>query len=163
MTWKHRHDDGIMYSHPDDSICPEDRGEFGMPTIGGGHVRSIRDSKDLVDWSVVIEPSGMQVGFSDGKGYTVPANTADAKYIMEVLPEIIQRFLVKNTQYARAQTGHDLGIKGIIPDINRKGSALITRFWDRDGLPMEGEDDSEELIDDMIGHLLLMRAKLRTR
>lgn len=156
-----------------------DRGEFGMPGVGmAGTVVSEWPLKppptDIMiptldstrseqhNWRVILTNDGLEAEF-DGpggtkSGYTTDATTPDARYIMEILPEIISHFLHKNTQYARAQTGHDLGIKGIIPDINRKSAAIITGVWDAPALLV---DDLEEVIDDLIGHLLLMRAKMR--
>lgn len=128
--------------------CSEYRGDFGMPTLGGDMFKAI------------LYPDHLGMDFGD-EGYTVEAETDDAKYVLNILPDIIERFLKKNSQYARAQTGHDLGVKGIIPDVNRKTSALISRFWDSDGIPRDGEDSTEELIGDLMGHLLLMLAKMR--
>jgi hypothetical protein len=160
-----------------DPSCPRhsgDRGEFGMPTIGGWRVSRLGDGltdERHLTWRYIDEPepnnlivshNGINVAFGDSQGYEVPATTDDARYIMDILPDLLKHFLTKNTQYARAQTGHDLGLKGIVPDINRKTSALITRIWDRQALePYEGEDSTEELIEDLIGHLLLMLAKMR--
>lgn len=149
-----------------------DRGEFGFPAIGKdgdmfapGKLHDISGPKiEFIDMITNIDSDGIHVSFntmSGVQGYDVPATTDDAQYIMQILPDVLKQFLTKNTQYARAQA-HDLGVKGTIPDINRKTSALITRFWDRDGLPMEGEDSNEELIGDLIGHLLLALAKMRS-
>lgn len=92
--------------------------------------------------------------------FNVTPTTDDAVYIVnEVLPALLDRFLKKNTKYARAQV-HDLGIKGIVPDINRKSSVIIDRIWHGAGVI---DEDTEEVIDDLIGHLLLMRAKMRSR
>lgn len=89
------------------------------------------------------------------------AVTEEAHLIVNtILPRLVEKFLRKNAQYARAQTGHDLGIKGIIPDINRKTAALITAVWD--GGPIEGGDVDEafDIAEDLVGHLLLMLAKM---
>jgi hypothetical protein len=157
-----------------------ERGGLGMPTIGGGigtmldpydtddkgpgeNVRQIHggDITKPVDMRVTLTADGMEVAFDDGKGYAVPAVTDDARYIMSILPDLLKTFLIKNAQYRDAQQ-HDLGIKGIIPDINRKSSAIITRVWhannERDG---EIQDSTQELAGDLIGHLLLMLAKMR--
>lgn len=90
-------------------------------------------------------------------GHGAEAVTNEARYILGQLPEIIIKFLESNAKYARAQTGHDLGAEGVIPDINRKTAALISRVWDGEDA---GRDSDEELVDDLIGHLLLIRAKL---
>jgi hypothetical protein len=151
-----------------------DRGEFGMPGVGmaGTVVSEFPERLGPVtlptlasvgaqhNWRVILTHGGVEAEFDgpDGtKGYKQEATTPDAQYVMEIVPEILGHFLAKNTQYARAQSGHDLGIKGIIPDINRKTSALITGVWD-DGMIV---DEVEDIVDDLIGHLLLMRAKMR--
>jgi hypothetical protein len=143
--------------YPDKPQLAVERGDFGMPTIGGGRVLNIQNG--VPDFTVTLRADGMDVDFSEGKGYRVPATTPEAWLIMQLVPEILGEFLNKNTQYARAQSGHDLGPKGIIPDINRKTSALISRIWD-DHVVQAGQDPTEEIIDDLIGHLLLMRAKI---
>ena len=110
-----------------------DRGEFGMPNIGVGRIFEV--------------PPKVRAG----------SMTPEAKVASDLFPDIMRKFLENNAKYARAQTGHDLGIKGIIPDINRKTSALITRIWDD---VEAGRDSTAELADDLIGHLLLLRAKM---
>jgi hypothetical protein len=54
---------------------------------------------------------------------------------------------------------HDLGPKGIMPDINRKTGVLIGRLWYGNPESEVGEP-TDEIIDDLIGHLLLLKAKL---
>lgn len=85
--------------------------------------------------------------------------TPEGRRIGLALPAILNRFFRKNTGYARAQTGHDLGAKGIMPDINRKTSALLGRIWYGDQTTAL-QEDTLEVIDDLIGHLLLLRDKL---
>lgn len=82
--------------------------------------------------------------------------TDDAKYIMSILPGIIDTFLEKNRKYAEVERGYDLGAGGIIPDLNRKLGILVARMWY--GAEEVGEP-TDEVIGDMIGHLLLMLAK----
>ncbi len=92
-------------------------------------------------------------------GLTVPQvpTTPEGKRIANMVPQVMGRFFKNNTKYARAQSGHDLGAKGVIPDINRKTSVMIDRIW------YESEVVGEptiEVIDDLIGHLYLIRDKL---
>lgn len=137
---------------------PSERGGLGMPTLG---IAPGRLFETPVTYAMVITENGIGVNYGE-QGFNAEAETPEARYILlKVLPRLLQRFLRKNEQYARAQTGHDLGIKGIIPDINRKSAAIITRVWDRDNAdPDILQDDVEELCDDLIGHLLLLKAKL---
>lgn len=152
----------------------EGRGEFGMPTIGGelrvgpDVIFQMPDKSepdpgdgkiDMPDFKMTVTEDGISVDYGDN-GYATNAQTDDARYILaKVLPGLLSKFLNKNSKYALAQSGHDLGLKGIVPDINRKTSVLINRLWHGGGMVGEG---TEEVIDDLIGHLLLMRAKLRT-
>lgn len=161
-----------------------DRGEFGMPTLGstgaGFDVTHAPDDDGYppadvtgVPWNVAParvfpapeEPFKMTVtrnaiDVNYGRsGYMTQAETDDARYILDtVLPGLLSRFLTKNSKYALAQD-IDLGVKGIVPDINRKASVIINRLWHGNGMV---DEDTEEVIDDLIGHLLLMRAKMRT-
>lgn len=109
---------------------------------------------------VHLDHNGMSLTWpGHSEGMIVQATTDDARYILTVaIPEMLERFLEKNTKYARAQV-HDLGVKGIVPDVNRKTSVIIDRLWH--GAHVVGEG-TEEVIDDLIGHLLLMRAKMRS-
>jgi hypothetical protein len=140
----------------------EDRGGFGMPTIGtsmrvecpeggfGDHALLMRIAQDFI-----LAPD------REGNYRRTDAVTDDARYILAILPDILEKFLMKNAQYARAQTGHDLGIKGIIPDINRKSAAIIERVWGDHDAPAPSQDSTQELLEDLIGHCLLMLAKMR--
>lgn len=85
--------------------------------------------------------------------------TEDAQYVLNVLPDIIAQFLVKNVKYAEVEKGYDLGAAGVIPDLNRKLGILVARLWKE--APTSGEE-TDEVIGDMIGHLLLMLAKMRS-
>lgn len=97
------------------------------------------------------------VSWTDGyEGWDIDAETDDARYITEQLPWILKLFLEKNIKYAKVEQGYDLGAAGIIPDLNRKLGILVARIWD--GAPEVGEP-TDEVIMDMIGHLLLMLAK----
>jgi hypothetical protein len=148
--------------HPGD-----DRGA-GMPTLGKG-------ARDLLDgnqtWkarmgrvhevtlrpTLVINSDGITVDYGE-QGYTVPAVTEDARYTLTILPDILTQFLEKNAKYRSVQEGYDLGDQGIIPDLNRKLGILVDRIWH--GNQSLGES-TDEVIGDLIGHLLLMLAKRR--
>lgn len=88
----------------------------------------------------------------------VEAASEDAKFVLAILPDIIEQFLDKNRKYAAVQDGYALGSAGIIPDLNRKLGILVDRLWS--GNPTVGED-TDEVIGDLIGHLLLMLAKMK--
>lgn len=92
--------------------------------------------------------------------YTLPhPSTRDAWWIVtEAMPALLSKFLEKNRKYAEVEEGYALGDKGIIPDLNRKLGILVDRIWLNN--PSVGED-TDEVIDDMIGHLLLLKAKRR--
>ena len=92
--------------------------------------------------------------------YAVPQPASeDARYILDkVLPEMLESFLTKNRKYVSVEEGYDLGEAGIIPDLNRKLGILVDRLWYKN--PSVGED-TDEVITDLIGHLLLMQAKRR--
>jgi hypothetical protein len=151
-------------SHEDRRVDLDDcdkaeRGEFGMPTLGVHDMPKfdllMERAADTSPWSFTVGCGGVSYE-CDGKGWAMDAVTHEARVVLELLPAIMQDFLESNEKYARAQTGHDLGAKGVIPDINRKTSALITRIWD--GVEA-GRDETDELIGDLIGHLLLLLAK----
>lgn len=132
-------------------------------TSGPGRVFQMHDGARIepIIVTTTITSEGISVQMGD-KGYDVPAVTEDAVYVMNILPDLLKNFLLKNAQYARAQTGHDLGIKGVIPDINRKSAAIITRVWDADNAwDGQATDSTQELAGDLIGHLLLLLAKMR--
>lgn len=97
------------------------------------------------------------VHLSDGKG--IGPATEDAQYVLKVLPDIMAQFLTKNVKYAEVEKGYELGAAGVIPDLNRKLGILVARLWKE--APTSGEE-TDEVIGDMIGHLLLMLAKMRS-
>lgn len=150
-----------------------DRGSFGMPTLGfgPGHVVTLPDDEASYQWpdnnprvvpyqpaKVVLQAGTMLVEYGQ-KGYTMEAHTPEAEMIINVLvEEFLKLFLNKNLKYQAVQNGYDLGDKGIIPDLNRKLGILVDRLWN-DSLTV-GED-TDEVINDMIGHLFLMLAKRR--
>lgn len=83
--------------------------------------------------------------------------TAEAiDIVVHVLPDVLNRFLTKNKDYERAAEA-DLGPKAHFVGINRKYAKLRKGLWDEE--PLEHED-VVEIIDDMIGHLLLARLGL---
>lgn len=144
----------------DDALLGEEcRMDHVMPLINVGYEPEDTFNRDR-GLRVTITEDGMDFTWQGREeGNHIPAATDDAKYLLaEVIPDLLERFLQKNAKYARAQV-HDLGIKGIVPDINRKSSVIIDRVWH--GAHTIGED-TEEVIDDLIGHLLLMRAKMRS-
>ena len=146
----------------------DDRGEFGYPGVGSSaSIRfaplppldeDYRSSDMYRAGQRLIDAHSINSG-DDSDGSETP-NTAEARRIERMVPEVMRRFYRKNTKYAKVQTGHDLGAKGIIPDINRKTGVLVDRLWD--GSP-EVDEDTIEVIDDLIGHLFLLREKLVTK
>jgi hypothetical protein len=84
------------------------------------------------------------------------ATEEQIKIVREVLPELLNRFLLKNKDYRYAADA-DLGPRAHFVGINRKMGKLRLGLWD--GEPLEGEQLSE-LIDDLVGHLLLARLGL---
>lgn len=171
-------------------MSESERGEFGMPMIGSPFIDPMKEKdagafdvpleydapdfdgeSDLASWERLagrvpnmpnymlrVTEDGIMVDYGE-QGYNVDAVTPEAKYILaKVLPTMLKDFLESNAKYARAQTGHDLGLKGVIPDINRKFGVLVSRIWF--GEQDAGRDPTDEIIDDLIGHLLLMRGKM---
>lgn len=151
--------------------CPESPNRPGivgqrMPIKPGEVLSSIQKAAESIRIAPVSVPNmpGVLtfidrdgVHYSHGPG--VGPVTEDAQYVLEVLPDIIAQFLTKNVKYAKVEVGYDLGAKGIIPDLNRKLGILVARLWDES--PTSGEE-TDEVIGDMIGHLLLMLAKMRS-
>lgn len=127
-----------------------------MPGLGVGKVLDCPDDQSLQEEVMTVYRDAIV-----DRGVRVDAVTDEARYILDILPYILTKFLRKNAQYARAQTGHDLGLMGVIPDINRKSAALISAVWDG-GTDWSGEDtdSAREIAEDLIGHLLLMLAKM---
>jgi hypothetical protein len=129
--------------------------ELGGAVVAGQSFRGLTAREGR---GTYIDAEGVHIRSGD-KGCDIEPATDDARYILERLPNLIEEFLQNNAKYARAQSGHDLGVKGIIPDINRKFSVLVSREWNNE--PDAGRDSTDEIIGDMIGHLLLMLAKRR--
>lgn len=158
---------------------PSDRGEFGMPGVGtinvagwsvgpegikppGTDTEKVASlpSKMITEWPTMTVINDELVVDYGEQGYSIPIPTADARYILMLLPDILAQFLEKNAKYAMVEQGYDLGDQGIIPDLNRKLGILVKRLWA--GIePDPKEESTDEVIGDMIGHLLLMLAKRR--
>lgn len=143
--------------HECDTMCPEyhDRGEFGLPTVGRMPVY-VDMVVDMPEFRVIITEREFRVDYGEN-GRTIELQTDEAKIIMaKILPGLLMNFLDKNVKYAEVQKGYDLGDKGIIPDLNRKLGIIKARLWD--GAPEVGES-TDEVLEDMVGHILLMLAK----
>lgn len=105
-----------------------------------------------------VTKDGITIDYGEN-GEDVDAHTDDARYILgTVMPHLLKLFLEKNRKYASVEKGYDLGASGIIPDINRKVGILVDRLWHGNA---EIGESTDEVIDDLIGHLLLMKAKRR--
>lgn len=142
---------------------PDPRELQGVPTLGGAARQGfdlgpgrVLPLESTTDFSMIISEDWLDVNYGEN-GHRVPAVTEDARYILRyVLPKLMTQFLEKNKKYAEVENGYNLGSAGIIPDLNRKLGILVARIWNE--APTVGED-TDEVIDDLIGHLLLMRAK----
>lgn len=156
-------------AEPDDDDDDVDKDDgFGHPGIGSAMHEAVGSSfsparQDVYhvdttgDVLIILTREGMRVEYRSGKGNEVEAVTPEARMILErSLPALLERFLMKNRKYAQAQD-NDLGIKGIVPDINRKASVIINRLWHGG---QEVDESTEEVIEDLIGHLLLMLGKI---
>lgn len=132
--------------------------EGGM-SIGPGHIfkmPSDEPENGLPDYTMKVSSIGVSFNFGE-QGVNEDFMTDEAPVIFDLLPQLLLDFLKSNAKYALAQK-HDLGVKGIVPDVNRKTSALIQRLW----FDVEaGRDSTEEIIADLIGHLLLMLGKMK--
>jgi hypothetical protein len=159
---------GIGFQHLHGSRF--DRAPFDLSPIPNPDTES--DDCGEVEWE--LSPGAVQSvpnpqaewGFKRGEffrdfgdqGFNVPPATPEASAILErVLPRLIERFLEKNRKYSRVDEGHDLGLKGIVPDLNRKTGVIISRIWHGDALV---DEDTTEVMEDAVGHLLLMLGKI---
>jgi hypothetical protein len=101
----------------------------------------------------------VEVGINTRTTITVNADamvTDTARAIINVhIPDILRMFLAKNRKYRRV--GNSLGARGVFPDVHRKVGILKDRIWDQSDVYGE---PTVEVIDDLIGHLLLMRYML---
>jgi hypothetical protein len=76
------------------------------------------------------------------------------RIVVDILPDIIDRFARKNAQYG--ENKFELGAAGQFPEIWRKVKRLRALLWEeRQGL--EEFEDASEVIDDLIGHLLMLK------
>ena len=75
--------------------------------------------------------------------------------IADVMPRAFSRFLEKNEDYGEGSD--EFGARAQIMDISRKYKKLKAAIWDDEELTGE---PVLEVLDDMIGHLLLMREHL---
>lgn len=73
---------------------------------------------------------------------------------LTVLPKILTRFSAKNKQYG--ENRFDLGMRGQFPEVWRKCSRLRSIIWDG-RTDAEEFEDADQVIDDLIGHLLMMK------
>lgn len=100
-----------------------------------------------------------QVGKQQWNMEFLNVKTNEAQEVVKLLPEILNRFLTKNVDYQDFPEA-DLGPKAHFVGIWRKVGKIKQALWyDR---PLEHEQLSE-VIDDMIGHLLLARIGLQDR
>lgn len=131
-----------------------DPGEFGMPGIGKASliIAEAHEATFGPGALINIDVKGDLV-INLGK---VEVATVEAQRILDAIPTWLGRFLFKNRKYAKVQQ-IDLGAKGIMPDINRKTMVLMDRIWYGSG---EVDESTVEVIDDLLGHLMLLRDKV---
>lgn len=86
------------------------------------------------------------------------ATDQSRKIFQDILPSVLDRFIVKNADYG--DTASFLGAKGQFADINPKFWKLKKSLWD--GETLHGES-LEEILADLIGHCLLTLYFLDTR
>ena len=81
--------------------------------------------------------------------------TEQANYIVrEILPDMLNRFLAKNKDYGEPDAAMDLGPKAEFVRLWNKVLKLRRALWEGEELEFEQAD---EIIDDLLGHLLLAR------
>ncbi|QHB37485.1 hypothetical protein SEA_AIKOY__81 [Mycobacterium phage Aikoy] len=74
--------------------------------------------------------------------------------VRDILPDILNRFLAKNRDYGEPSPGNDLGPKAEFVRLWNKVLKLRRALWEDEALEFEQVD---EIIDDLVGHLLLAR------
>lgn len=93
--------------------------------------------------------------------YTLEATnikTNSAQHVLlEVLPQVLELFLVKNQDYGDEMNAMKLGAKGQFVDIWRKVGKLKGALWD--GKSMVGEQ-ADEILMDLVGHILLALSEM---
>lgn len=82
------------------------------------------------------------------------ATSLARRIVTNYVPAWMSLFLKKNHKYRKVDD--HLGARGVFPDVNRKVGILEARVWDGDE-PLDGSESTVEVIDDLIGHLFLMR------
>lgn len=88
-------------------------------------------------------------------------DTAQLRRIIErVLPSVMDRFALKNRQYGENE--FELGAAGQFPEIWRKVKRLRALIWDGPRGGFDAFEDADEVIDDLVGHLLMLKDCLST-
>jgi hypothetical protein len=101
-----------------------------------------------------VMPDGQSVEL-----YADPDDTNQFKRILSnILPDVIERFSSKNKEYGDNAT-HDLGVAAQFVDIYRKVIKLRRALWDGEPEVLVSEP-VDEVIDDLIAHLLLAKDEL---
>lgn len=169
-TWEWRTKPGGVPGHYARNCCMADDGERTHkpdcrwftpnnpdPMEGNCGYRAVaRDSMPISDGDVrkvlgkPLKPKMMFV-------YNDPVPTPEAGVIVnELLPTWLDLFMQNNAKYK--DVDQSLGACGVFPDINRKVGVLKARVWNGQDTPGE---PTEEVIQDLIGHLFLMWALMR--
>jgi hypothetical protein len=94
-----------------------------------------------------------------GSHYHVQVENNDSEQLKRivtvVLPEVIEKFAMKNAEYGDMGEGRSLGPRGEFVEINRKVGKIQTAIWD--GHPEQlTSEKAEEVVQDIIGHCLMM-------
>lgn len=153
---------GIEYDQPDD------RGEFGMPTIGTpwpfshGDVFQVK-TRDLLrerpKCETTIREDGVWYDYGE-QGNHVESQTNQARRILgTILPDVMSHFIERNAEYG--EESHVLGTKGQFADINRKVIKLKRYLWDGVPVPV-GAEDINTIAGELVGHLLILIDELET-
>lgn len=77
-----------------------------------------------------------------------------SRILTKHLPQVMDRFARKNRQYG--ENPFELGAAGQFPEIWRKVNRLRALLWDGPRGGFTEFEDAEEVIGDMIGHLLML-------
>jgi hypothetical protein len=101
----------------------------------------------------------------DGDGITFVMQSGDSPELCSIvtghLPAWVELFARKNADYGSfGESAGVLGIRGQYADIWRKMAKLKRSMWDGERLEFEG---TEEVINDLIGHLFLTLYMMRVR
>lgn len=134
------------HGYTDDKDRPYDRGEFGMPGIGGGDIITHTPEWQAAPARVFVEPR--QAG--KNKVFRVLGILKEA--------EDLYRRKASRYEHGGGDTADVLGAKGQFADINRKFWVLKGMLWDEtiSPYPDKGEGESvEEVLMDFIGHAAL--------